>query len=165
MEVARRDDDFARPRHDPETGAPMETLVQAADSVLRSHPAPALRLSELSRLVCARQATFGSGTTRLRSALERRPDLFRVLDPQRGPWRFVPEEARPPAFGEPWVVVVGDPPKREQGTSRTDLRLRLRASVRWLGLGIDVSSPRELARWQEVALAEGEARAALRPAA
>jgi hypothetical protein len=74
----------------------------------------------------------------------------------------VPEEARPPAFGEPWVVVVGDPPNREHGTHRTDLRHRLRATVRWLGLGIDVSSPRELARWQEVALSEGEARGALR---
>jgi len=141
---------------------PIETIVQAADAVLRSHPAPALRLSELRRLVGARTSTVAPGATRLRSALERRPDLFQVLDPRRGPWRSVPEEARPPAFGEPWVVVVGDPPDRERGTHRIDLAHRLRASVRWLGLGVDVASPRELARWQEVALSEGEARAALR---
>ena len=143
----------------------METIVQAADAVLRSHPAPALRLSELRRLVCARMPAVGPGTTRLRSTLESRPDLFRVLDPRRGPWRSVPDEARPPAFGEPWVVVVGDPQDTERGTPRTDLARRLRASVRWLGLGIDVYSPRQLARWQEVALSEGEARAAFRRAA
>ncbi len=140
----------------------METIVQAAETVLRNHPAPALRLSELRRLVCSRMPAVGPGTARLRSTLEARPDLFRVLDPRRGPWRAVPDEARPPAFGEPWVVVVCDPPGAERGKHRIDLAHRLRASVRWLGLGVDVSSPRELARWQEVALSEGEARAALR---
>jgi hypothetical protein len=138
----------------------METIVQATEAVLRSHPAPALRLSELRRLVRARTPAVGPGTTRLRSTLERRPDLFRVLDPRRGPWRSVPEEARPPAFGEPWVVVVSDPP-HGRGIPRTELSHSLRTCVRWLGLGVDASSPRELARWQEVALSEREARAAV----
>jgi hypothetical protein len=58
-------------------------------------------------------------------------------------------------------VAVSDPGHGDGLAPLSDLYLRMRATVRWQGLGVDVSSQRALARWLEVALSEGETRAVL----
>lgn len=137
----------------------MDALVRSAESVLRSHAAPALRLGELLRHVRVDTGLRTLAPDRLRAALEARPDRFRVLDPWRGPWRFVRRASAGAPGGEPWVVVVGDP--GDQGAARAATPTpdrRLRATVRWLGLSVDADSGRAISRWHGIAVAESSAR-------
>lgn len=141
----------------------MDALVNAAESVLRRHAAPALRLTELLQLVRAETGIGTLDALRLRSTLETHPDRFRLLDPWRGPWRFIRRVSDAHTPAEPWVVVVGDP--GDQGApepASRDVEQRLRASVRWLGLTLDAGSSRAVARWHAMVLEESGARASLR---
>ena len=81
-------------------------------------------------------------------ALEARPDLFRVLNPWRGPWR--PESRR--ASGRALATwVVGFARCREsRGTAA-----RLKASLAHLGWAVDEQSVTDLARWLGI-VREGE---------
>lgn len=94
----------------------METLVERAAQSLSHHPSPALPLDELSEHVRHGGHVVGPGV--LLRALEARPDLFRVLDPWRGPWRAAAPRpgrtcaAQPPDHaldppGERWVIPLG----------------------------------------------------------
>lgn len=137
----------------------METLLDRATRVARHHPAPALPLDELRRLV------RGSGVVvreeALLRALARKKDRFRVVDPWRGPWT----ELRPPvgtpadvagsdpagervalsrSFGQPWVVVR--PRKTDEEDGSAVLR-RLRWTVAHLGWEVDDRSVRDMTRW------------------
>lgn len=140
----------------------MEALVRSAETILRSQSAPALRLTELVERVRADTGMRTLDADRLRSALELRPDRFRLLDPWRGPWRFVREGDSSTDVVEPWVVVVGDPGAGAGAhAERPDVARRLSASVRWLGMSVDERSRRALTRWHRMVVAERAARAAL----
>lgn len=135
----------------------MNRLLQAAEAVLRQHPAPALRLSELLRHVRARIGALTPDAAGLQRALAARPDRFRVLDPWRGPWKRVARDPRYPAAGDPWVVVVGDPGDQgaDPGTAEPPLshpQRRLRASVRWLGARLDGEETCSLSRFHAIAI-------------
>jgi len=137
----------------------MEALARSAEAILRSQDAPALRLTELVERVRADTGVRTLDPDRLRAVLEVRPDRFRLLDPWRGPWRFVRDGGGPAHVGEPWVVVVGDP--GVQGGAlpeRPDVARRLSASVRWLGARMDARSRPALARWHRMVVAERAAR-------
>jgi len=136
----------------------VNAIAQCAETALRQHPHPALRLSELVELVAERLDRTLDGS-RLRSILESHPDRFRILDPWRGPWRATLAGTSSPALGDVWVVAVVDPdrPPEHPGS----LALKLRESVRWLGRGVDARSPQEVSRWYAIALAERALREAV----
>lgn len=140
----------------------MDALVTAAEAVLRRNVAPALRLSDLLRQVRAETGVATLGPGRLRTVLESYPDRFRVLDPWRGPWRFVRGEAPVHGAADAWVLVVGDPGD-QGGAEPTGSRLerRLRASVWWLGLTLDAGSGHAVRRWHAMVVAEHGVRASM----
>lgn len=142
----------------------MDPILSAAESALRRHPAPAVRLGELLRALRAELARPSLDAHALRALLESRPDRFRVLDPWKGPWRLVADRSRTDGTSEPWVVVVSDPGGDAHRPVDGSLPARLRTSVRWMALGVDGASTREVARWHGLALGEGSARERLRAA-
>lgn len=75
--------------------------------------------------------------------LEARPDLFRVLDPWRGPWRSTSRRAASRACAT-WVVGLGR--SRESGGAAA----RLKASPAHLRRTVDERSVKDLARWLEI---------------
>src|SRR5690606_32597969 len=84
------------------------------------------------------------GPAVLLRALEERPDLFRVLDPWRGPWRSGgrgPLSVRAGGAAARWVVPLG------RATLDRDPQARLKASVVHLGRTLDERSVTDLARW------------------
>jgi hypothetical protein len=113
----------------------METLADRAAQSLTRHPAPALPIDELTEQVRGGGTAVGADV--LLRALEARPDLFRVLDPWRGPWRPAARAAR----GARWVVPLGP------ATLDRDPSARLKASVVHLGRTLDERSVTDLARW------------------
>jgi hypothetical protein len=124
----------------------METLAERAAQSLIRHPAPALPIDELSEQVRGGGAAVGAGV--LLRALEARPDLFRVLDPWRGPWRSVTrpdarraERSALETAGARWVVPLG------RATLDRDASARLKASVVHLGRTLDERSVTDLVRW------------------
>jgi hypothetical protein len=141
----------------------MENVLSAAEQILRTSGAPALRLSVLLGEVLAATGERTLDAPRLRALLEARPDRFRVLDPWRGPWRFVGQRGAAP-LEEPWVVAVRDQGDRSGAGTPTVVR-RIRESVRWLGLSLDDRSPRRVARWHGLLLEGMAAERALRKAA
>jgi hypothetical protein len=141
----------------------MDPVVTTAEAVLRRSAEPALRLSELLAQVRAETGTRTLEVPRLRAALESHPDRFRLLDPWRGPWRFVREGDGSDARTEPWVVLIGDPGDQGSGdpAAPESVEDRLRASVRWLGATLDPTSPGTLARWHAMVLSERRTRPGL----
>ena len=136
----------------------MNPIATCAETALREHAHPALRMSELVDLV-ARRVDRSLDVSRLRAVLESYPDRFRILDPWRGPWRSV--LAADPEGGlacDVWVVAV-TPPDRPAGGP--PVAVKLRETVRWLGRGIDPRSPRQVSRWYAIALAERALREAV----
>lgn len=156
----------------------MTPIADQAAAFLEQHPHPALRLSELLEPV-AERIDHTLSLDRLRQALAEYPEVFRLLDPWRGPWRptvrapaEVPRRAAggPPAathgpgaawdpLGEVWVVLLRDP--GEAPAHRTEPHQALRESVRWLARYVDPRSGLSVSRWYAIALAERESRRAL----
>jgi hypothetical protein len=133
-------------------------IAACAESALRQHPHPALRLSELVELVAERiDRTLDEA--RLRSILEDHPDRFRILDPWLGPWRTTVTREPEGARRDVWVVAVVDPSQPPDHPAAAALKLR--ESVRWLGRGIDPRSPHEASRWYAIVLAERAVREAV----
>jgi len=137
----------------------MNPLASHAEAALHRAPHPALRLTELLRLVVERT---GPSVTlrRLRTALESRPDRFRILEAWESRWR-VRESA--PAAEEPgardaWVIAVSSP---DDPPDAPPSAVRLRESVRWVALALDGRSRIEASRWYAIALAEREIRTAV----
>lgn len=116
----------------------MQTLADRAAETLARHPAPALSLDELVQQVRGGGTVVGPDV--LLRALEARPDLFRVLDPWRGPWRRASPRSWTPA-ATPWVVGLGRYPRVDGPAGR------LKASVAWLGRTLDDRSVLDLVRW------------------
>ena len=124
----------------------MQTLVERAAQSLAHHPAPALPLAELVHLVMEGGTVVGPDV--LLRALKARPDLFRVLNPWRGPWR----SASPRAGGQPrgpWVVGLG------RACESGGTAARLKASLAHLGRTVDERSATDLVRWLGM-IREGE---------
>jgi hypothetical protein len=132
----------------------MESILEAAEAVLRQHVGPAVRLSELLRTVRTRTRQPGLDLDRFRRALEADTARFRLLDLWRGPWRHMGVDEAQAFFGDPWVLAASDPGPDDGGAAGPNLLRRMKESVRWLGVGVDPLSPRDLSRWH--ALAEGE---------
>ena len=142
----------------------MDPIVSHAEAVLRRHPAPALKLSELAELLKSDLPRATLDLTVLRHRLERHPETFRFLDPWRGPWRHTREQI-PGDLGaaEPWVLVVADPGADGVGSSHPSRMMR--ESVRWIARSVDPRSAREVSRLHGIVLEERGARGALRQAA
>ena len=120
----------------------MQTLADRAAETLARHPAPALPLDELVHQVRDGGAVVIGPEVLLR-ALEARPDLFRVLDPWRGPWRLASMRGRLPTLGHwpQWIVGLGPQPPAGGPAAR------LKASLAWLGRTVDDRSVLDLVRW------------------
>lgn len=123
----------------------METLAQRAAQSLAHHSSPALPLQELTEVVRSGGGVVGASV--LLRALQERPDLFRLLDPWRGPWRAnavrhsgrgMGEPAAAPV-GERWVVPLG---QSTRYPARDPLG-RLKASMIHLGRTLDERSMTE----------------------
>ena len=136
----------------------MNPIAQCAETALRQHPHPALRLSELLELV-AERVDRTLDEVRLRSTLERYPERFRLLDPWRGAWRSALGQEEAERRRDVWVLVVADPSQPPDGPG--PVALKLRESVRWLGRGIDPRSPHEVSRWHALVLADRALREAM----
>ncbi len=134
----------------------MNPIAAHAESVLQVAPHPALRLSELLELL-AERAGRSISLERLRRALEDHPERFRILESWQGPCRA--REAREGGGTDAWVVAVEDP---DTPPDEPPPVLRLRESVRWVALGMDGRSRMEVSRWYAIALAERDARRAVR---
>lgn len=106
----------------------------------RASHSTALPLDELVHQIRLGGAVVGPDV--LLRALEARPDLFRVLDPWRGPWRSaIPREGTRSGIGTRWVVGRG------RGAAGTDTAGRLKASLAHLGRTVDDRSVTDLVRW------------------
>lgn len=152
-----------RPTSHPES--PMDTLPDAAEAVLRRHPAPALRLDELLPLVRLALRDPALDRDRLLQSLSARPERFRLLDPWRGPWKRMIDGPDPGPLPGPWVVVVGDPGGEAGPSTGGMAATRMRACVQWMAVGVDPTSAWSLARWHGLALAEASVRGVLKRAA
>ena len=130
----------------------MDALLHAAETVLRRSPAPALALSHLTEEVRTATGERGLAPEDLLNALHRHPERFKILDPGRGPWRFVARDAEA-AANEPWVVSLDDPESPAEGFLAERLQRRLRESVRSVARAVDADSPREILRWHAMAVA------------
>jgi len=137
----------------------MNPIASQAEAVLKQHPHPALRISELIDLI-ADQVDRSLDATRLRTALKQHPDRFRVLDPWRGPWRSVLEAPQWSELADDgWVVLVTDPIPHPAGADRT--LTTMRESVRWLARNVDPRSASEVSEWYAIVLAERATRRAI----
>ena len=117
----------------------MQTLADRAAQSLAHHPSPALPLNELVHQVKLGGAVVGPDV--LLRAIEGRPDLFRVLDPWRGPWRSAkPRAGTPTGVGTRWVVGLGR-------VGAADAAGRLKATLAHLGRTVDERSVTDLVRW------------------
>jgi hypothetical protein len=119
----------------------MHTLADRAAETLARHPAPALSLDDLVVQVRDGGAVVGSDV--LLRALEARPDLFRVLDPWRGPWRCASPRARAAEAARWPRWIVGLRPYPRSGGAGA----RLKSSLAWLGRTVDERSALDLVRW------------------
>lgn len=136
----------------------MDAVLTAAETILRNHPAPALRLPELRERLRAAGPDRRLTDERLRGLLERHPGRFRVLDVWRGPWRALEARSGPAGLERDcWVAVAAGPDAPLDG----GLGGRMRESVRWLARRLDARSLHEVSRWHRLALSEEAARAAL----
>ena len=133
----------------------MDPIIECAERILLEHPYPALRLTELHELI-AERFDRSLEQSRLRGMLEQYPNVFRVLDPWRGPWRS-PEQPRAARYADdPWVIIVTELDGADHAQRPTALTLR--ESVRWLAHDIDTRSAYEVSRWYAIVLAERRAR-------
>lgn len=145
----------------------MENPLETARRVLARHDAPALPYTELHRLVSSEIAGPAPRRDQLYRRVRGRPDLFRTLDPRRGPWRAVAGgddgETAPYPWLEPWVLLAspqtdeGESPAEAEGRARRSPQRgdapsryrfpRVRESVLHLGRNLDAASPISLSRW------------------
>ncbi len=138
----------------------MNAIATCAETALREHAHPALRLSELLAVVADR-IDRSLDAARLRAALEGHPDRFKILDPWQGPWRVGPaslDEGPSHPDNDVWVVALSDPGAPPAGGGTL---IKLRESVRWLARGVDTRSRSDVSRWYAIALSERDARRAI----
>ena len=130
----------------------MDAMLRAAEAALRRSPSPALALSQLVEEISAATGHRAPAPAELLEALRRHPERFKILDPGRGPWRFLARGSTSTP-DEPWVVSLGDPEDPSEGYAADRLERRLRESIRRVAVELDADSPREVFRWRAMALA------------
>jgi len=150
----------------------MEDPVETARRILSRHPGPALPYTELHHLVSFESSGPAPRHHRLLRRIRARTDLFRILDPKRGPWRLLdaerPDSASPATrptnrnrrrdWLEPWILL--GPSEGAGETPGPDVSFPLvRESVLILGRTLDAASTPSLARWLLIAREEQALRA------
>jgi len=136
----------------------MDTIMSHAEEVLTQHPAPAMALIELQQRLRERRPGLAPSCDSLRVLMENNPNRFRVLDPWHRPW----PQTHDSCTAEAADVLVMTITRGTSNDGRLAMDARLRESVRWIARGIDVRSPRSLARLYALLLAERGARPRLR---
>lgn len=147
----------------------MQSLLDVARGILDRHPSPALPYTEVHRLICAERPGPPPDPDFLLSRIRARGDLFRVVEPWRGPWRRLTgtreasaEEYRNVLAGaglpvDLWIVsAAGARTGPENTGSPRSLAERVRATLLDLSRRIDAGSPAALDRWIRL-LSEGRA--------
>jgi hypothetical protein len=126
-------------------------LPEPALEKLARRPEPAMPLVHLRRYL---DGPFPGPGEAIRSA-SRRPDLLRIVEVWRGPWRSLgpdpatlPQEVRAELerlgiTSATWLVPMGPADPRGGGNA---IR-RMRETLRYLGQVVDVDSPRAVTRW------------------
>lgn len=138
----------------------MDSLVSAAEAQLRRHPAPAVPLLVLLRLLREAGSDRLLDVGRLRTVLERHPERFRILQVWRAPLDEFDGDGIEGGADNPWVALLTEPAEPDVvGLPPTVCTMR--ESVRWLARRMDDRSRTEALHWQRLVLAEREARTAL----
>lgn len=145
----------------------MDALTDRAARAAHRHPAAALPLSELSRLV-QESGTRVSDDVLLRALLTE-PARFRIVDPWKGPWARLRSDRRTGRHGSlagagdrrvpnlvdgPRVVPAPGAAPWSPGPAGPALG-RMRQALIRLGWRVDDASPVDLARWHRLVL-EGQ---------
>lgn len=135
----------------------MQSILTSTHRFLSRNSAPALPLTELHRALRRERTGPVPSPPRLLDRLRARPDLFRIVEPWRGPWAplHVPGSPYPRRLAEadlelePWVApkrgspeAFPDSPKHPTGRIDASLghlgrflgRRPPRARLRWLGM-------------------------------
>ena len=145
----------------------MQSTTDLAVHILARTPARALPISHLSLLI---EQDIGGATVEdefVVQAVRSRPDLFRLLDPWRGPWRV----SRRPGLAvskldsrllrdvkdEPWVLLLAPPTENQ---ANAPLRM-LQDSMVAAGRRVDEHSVMALARWLRMTIEVGDVAPAL----
>lgn len=150
----------------------MDALVDRAAQAATRHPAPALRIRDLARIV--QQSGAGVSDTVLLAALRRDPGRFRLVDPWRGPWSTLRRNTSPMGDSDdprndgttsslldgPRLVPAPGSKSWSPGPSAPTIQ-RMRQTMIRLGWRIDDSSPTDLARWHRLVLESTRVRARL----
>lgn len=141
----------------------MDALVDRAARAAHRHPAAALPLGELARLVQKSGARISDDV--LLRALAADPARFRIVDPWRGPWcrlRTARRTGRRHRSGPPERTIrdLMDGPRVVPGAGTTAWSPgpagpalgRMRQTLIRLGWRVDDASPVDLARWHRLVL-------------
>lgn len=127
----------------------MDPLARTAVEVLERHPAPALPMEELQRLVARERPHAVPGANALLRSLRRLDRRVRMLEA---------DEDRLGAVGSHrWVLVQ----PRDSTTPPRSLTGRMRESLRGLGAALEPGSNLALARWARLLAEERKVRRAL----
>lgn len=145
----------------------MDALADRAARAATRHPAAALPLGELARLVQGSGARVPHGV--LLRALASDPRRFRIVDPWRGPWSRLRGDRRTGHLARarrpdrasfqgcrglldgPRVVPGPGGPSWSPGAAGPALE-RMRQTLIRLGWKVDDASPMDLARWHRLVL-------------
>lgn len=125
----------------------MDSLADSAVRAVSRHPAPALALDEVARLV-SRSGHRVSEAILLRT-LAAESERLRILELPVCRWGTLPPDLPLPGPAGVWVV----PRARSRGWSpgpRRPVLDRLRACLVHLGWSVDHRSPTDLTRWAEL---------------
>lgn len=135
----------------------MDALADRAARAAHRHPAAALPVPELARLVQESGARVSDEV--LLRALLADPARFRIVDPWRGPWsRLRRGDVRGRRRGRPHDLVDGPRVVPESGGSSwtpgpaAPALARMRQTLIRLGWTVDDASPTDLARWHRLVL-------------
>lgn len=148
----------------------MQSTTDLAVHILAGTPARTLPLSQLSHLIEREVGWARVGHESVIQAVQARPNLFRLLNPWRGPWRGSGRtgskgstSTSSPLAGvadEPWVLLLEPPTDSEL---EPPLRM-LQESMLAAGRRVDERSVTALARWLRMSLEVGDVASSLQRA-
>ncbi len=136
----------------------MQSTTDLAVHILARTPARALAISHLSLLIGQESGGGAVEEEFVLRALRSRPELFRLLDPWRGPWLMFRRTGAAASTltshplvstrDDPWVLLLEPPTDSELGPA---LRMRQESTVA-AGRSVDEHSVTALARWLRMTL-------------